>query len=284
MISLREPLLLFTLLGGLIFAGYYYLQNYSQTEEKMPVRSIAMDDVTYQRLIDLQDKLGDQAALLESTQPQVQKAVNHWLEQNLLLQEALARQLYLGDDQIENRLVQKMKIILLSGLEPVKATEDEISAYYEVNKALFLQPATYDFEQLFMGKSLEVRDRQWVVRTLLEHGEASVNDIVRELEGVWVKHNLPLVHQGRTSNELKQIFGGQFETQIEGLELNLWSGPIESGFGLHWVRKTKHVSRRIQSKEQVREKIARAVSEHRIEQQYNEALRRLGRDYEVQLP
>ena len=280
MISLREPLLHFVLLGGLIFAGYYYFQ----AEEEIPVSSITMDNAAYQRLIKLQKKFGDQAALLESTQPQVQEAVNHWLEQNLLLQEALARQLYVGDEQIENRLVQKMKIILLSGLEPAQATEDEISAYYEANKDLFWQSATYDFEQLFMGESLELKDQQWVAKTLLEHGEMSVNAVVTELEGVWVKHNLPMVHQGRTSKELKQIFGGQFEAQIAGLELNLWSGPIDSGFGVHWVRKTKHVGRRVQSKEQVREKIARGISEHRIEQQFNEALRKLGRDYRLQVP
>ena len=59
-------------------------------------------------------------------------------------------------------------------------------------------------------------------------------------------------------SEIARLFGDAFATQLQHLELGRWTGPIESGYGLHLVFVRERVDGRVPALAEVREAVQRA--------------------------
>ena len=60
-----------------------------------------------------------------------------------------------------------------------------------------------------------------------------------------------------TPNEIDRIFGEGFGEAMADLEVGIWQGPLESGYGFHLLRIDEHLESALPAFEDVRELVRR---------------------------
>jgi hypothetical protein len=218
---LKEPLVHFLLLGGLIF-GYFYLFN-SESESE---NTIVIDDVEYEYLLSLWKNQWKR----EPNEQDIKAFIDQYLRQEVFYKEALALGLDHNDIIVKRRLAQKMEAVsndLNAMLKP--PTDADLREFYESNDSLFLLPPTYSFRQvLFTNQESNWQQELTSMQVALQSGQdiPKARSLKLSISNEW--KNSPL-------NEINKAFGGDFAFKLDSLPLNQWVGPISSGFGQHLV-------------------------------------------------
>jgi parvulin-like peptidyl-prolyl isomerase len=68
---------------------------------------------------------------------------------------------------------------------------------------------------------------------------------------------LPAVVELSPESDVARIFGQEFAAKVAGLPPGGWTGPIESGYGLHLVQVTGRVEGRLPELSEVRDAVER---------------------------
>ncbi|WP_288373207.1 peptidylprolyl isomerase [uncultured Algoriphagus sp.] len=218
---LKEPLVHFLFLGGLIF-GYFYLFN-SESESE---NTIVIDDVEYEYLLSLWKNQWKR----EPNEQDIKAFIDQYLRQEVFYKEALALGLDHNDIIVKRRLAQKMEAVsndLNAMLNP--PTDADLREFYESNDSLFLLPPTYSFRQvLFTNQESNWQQELTSMQVALQSGQdiPKARSLKLSISNEW--KNSPL-------NEINKAFGGDFAFTLDSLPLNQWVGPISSGFGQHLV-------------------------------------------------
>ncbi|NVK49366.1 MAG: peptidyl-prolyl cis-trans isomerase [Cyclobacteriaceae bacterium] len=218
---LKEPLVHFLFLGGLIF-GYHYLVNTNSESEN----AIVIDDTEYDYLLSLWKNQWKR----EPNEQDIKAFLDQYLRQEVFYKEALVLGLDHNDIIVKRRLAQKMEAVsndLNAMLNP--PTDNDLREFYETNDSLFLLPPTYSFKQvLFTNQEPNWQTELQATQKALNDGQAIPTSRVLKLSIANEWENSPI-------NEIAKAFGGEFASKLESLPLNQWAGPIESGFGQHLV-------------------------------------------------
>jgi hypothetical protein len=84
---------------------------------------------------------------------------------------------------------------------------------------------------------------------------------------------LPNEYEAATEADVARLFGREFPKKLSVLPVGRWSGPVESGYGLHLVLVSKRTARRLPPLHEVRDAV---LSEWRAAQrlELNADLRR----------
>jgi len=157
---LREPLLHFVLLGGLLFAADQYF-----IEREGDPRVIVIDAAAQQEMQSV-----FQNARGKSPDSRELAAVREqWLNNEVLYREGLAMKLDKGDKSIQDRVIFKALTVVDAGVKLPPADDATLKAYFEQNRARYDEPARYDFEEAVLSaSSTESEVRAFVAE--LNHG------------------------------------------------------------------------------------------------------------------
>ena len=225
---LREPLLHFLLLGGILFAAYAYFERGSGAAEASKQIRLTPDDVlamgTYfqsqWRRMPAPEEFG---RLLEDK-----------IQVEVLYREALAMGLDKNDTIVKRRMAQKMQFLaedVAAAREPDRA---ELEAWYAKNAGMFALPGRISFRQIYFSP-----DRRG------EHAREDAVKALAKLAGQPVDSKLaasfsdPFMLQDyygdRSPGQLAKEFGPVFAQAIFRTKPGAWYGPVESGFGWHLV-------------------------------------------------
>ncbi len=147
---------------------------------------------------------------------------------------AVARGVALGlhrqDVVARERLLADARELLLGDLPEDAATDEEARAFLAANAPLYALPARVQFKQLFLSRdkrgALLGRDAAEMKRRL------AVADVASADAWAWTA---PAGHY--TEARLDAIAGPGFGALVMSAPVGVWTGPIESSFGLHfaWV-------------------------------------------------
>ena len=138
------------------------------------------------------------------------------------------------DTVIRRRLRQKMEFISEDAATATEPTDAELRAYLADHPEKFLEPAELTFVQVFF--STEKRGDQ---------ARPSAEQLLAELQAGRGPANLaeagdPTLLPGDMQSASPQVianaFGSDFAAQIAEAPVGQWTGPLQSGFGLHLVR------------------------------------------------
>lgn len=208
---LRQPLLWFFSIGGLLFViDYFYPVDRNEIYVSVALR----------------DRLGilwqTQTGLTASPE-ELDSLINNWIEEEVLYQEALRLGLDQEDSIIRRRLVQKLNFIAESepSLEPEIAT---LESFYSEHIADYTLPTRYSFRQLYF----EQRSAAEIALALITAGE--------DADGLGETSMLSADYAYRSALNLNATFGVGFAARIHGIQPGSWQGPIASGFGFHLIR------------------------------------------------
>lgn len=208
---MREPLMLFLVVGGLTFLLY------NQSIGGAPEIHIS---VAVQRAL-----INEREAVIgrQLSGREIEALVASYLNEEILFREALARGIHEGDQRTRHRLVDTMRFLLTS--EPEAPDESVLRAYFEANPELYMSGAAVSFEHVFFEDS----PADWApVRDALGAGTPPA-DLGQSF---WLGRRLDMYDR----SILNDLLGVAFTTELFKATLGEWVGPIISNRGAHLVR------------------------------------------------
>ncbi len=243
---LKEPLVHFLLIGVALFAAYSLMSS--------------RDAVPRDAIIVSADKIEHLAALFARTwqrpptRTELEGLINDFIREEVAYREGMAVGLDRDDTIIRRRIRQKLEFIAEDIASQIEPSDDELAEYLTAHADQFRVDPRLTFKQVYLnsdkrGNAVENDARELLVafkgdpsidartlgdRILLEYGYADV----------------PL-------REVASLFGQQFAAAIVDLEPGIWSGPIESGYGVHLVFVDGRIEARLPELDEVRDQVRR---------------------------
>lgn len=266
---LKDPLIHFLLLGGLLFVLYSWR---GEPEAQNPYQIVISDEEVEsmrQVLAVLHGRVPSRDELLETLEPII--------KEEILYREAIALGLDRDDSQVRLRLTEKMLFLTQDVSEPVPPTDAELASFFADNLERFRVPAMWTFEQFFFSAS--------------QHGTELVSVVTDALAELRVGTSLSftsdaLLFDARYEQldlaEVERLFGGSFAESLQVLTPNDgWQGPLDSDFGMHLVRVSEFVQSTQPEFENIRADVLSALIALRRFEANDAEYRKLRDRYEV---
>jgi PPIC-type PPIASE domain len=260
----REPLVHFLLLGGMLFGAWYLFNDQPQVSDSNRIvideAQMASLAATFQR-----------TWLRPPTREELLGLVQDRIKEEILYREALALGLDRDDQVIRRRLRQKMEFVSTDLTEPDPPTEAELQAYLDANMDRFQTTERLSFTQVYLKQDEQERATALLQR-LAGHPPSKL-----DLDQLGDANLLPGAMQQADIHGLERVFGNDFAATLLAAPLGRWSGPYASPYGQHLV----YVSERLPAREpplgEVRTAVARewlVEREREANERFYQALRK----------
>lgn len=197
---LREPLLHFLLLGGLLFGVDHYLV----TREDDP-RTIVVGAA-----VDAEAKQLFKASRGREPNAEELKALrNVWLDNEVLYREGLALQVDKGDTAIRERVIFKALSVVDANTKLPPVTDEALRKWFDGHRAKYDEPPRFDFQEAVLsGDASEAGIRKFVeALNAGTQGEAEAG--LR-------------VFKGRPRGNIEQSYGPEFAKALAEATPHTW--------------------------------------------------------------
>lgn len=264
---LREPLLHFLVLGGLLFL-WSELRGEARADASRLVVSAGQIEhlattfaATWQR-----PPTAEELALL----------VRDHVREELACREALLLGLEQDDTIVRRRLRQKLEFLVGDLAAQQAPSEAELAAFLAAHPDAFREPPTFTFRHVYLaeerhGEELEADARALLARLAAGEDPATLGD----------PSLLPAEFAAITAEELDALFGPGFAQALEGLALERFDGPVASSYGLHLVRLAAREPGRLPPLAEVRAEVEEEWLAERRAAELEEFYRRLEERQEI---
>ena len=197
---LREPLLHFVVLGGLLFA----LDRALVSKADDPHTIVVGADVDREARETFKAARG-----VEPNAQELEALHRVWLDNEVLYREGLALQVDKGDPAIRERVIFKALSVIDSNVKLPPADDKVIRAWFEGHRDKYDEPARYDFEEAALSG---------------DNAEAAVRDFVQALnKGTPGDARAGLrVFKGRPHANLVDSYGPEFARTLEQAPPGVW--------------------------------------------------------------
>jgi hypothetical protein len=256
---LREPLLHFIVLGGVVFAG-----DQSLRARRPEVREIVVGPEVEREA----RNLFRTAQGREPSEREVSIMRERWVDNEVLYREGMAMRLEQGDATLRERVIFKAINVIESNLRLPEADESELRAYFQAHREKYEDQARYDFSEAVPSDSGDAALRRFAAAL---NGGAQV-DIQSGLR----------IFQGRPRNTVVDAFGPEFVTALDQMPLNEWQ-VLASSSGLRVVRIESRTPGETVSFEDVRHAVLLDWRDSKAAELRTAAVRELGKKYTVRI-
>ncbi|MCC5869910.1 MAG: peptidyl-prolyl cis-trans isomerase, partial [Gammaproteobacteria bacterium] len=257
---IREPLVHFVAIGGVLFLGYAMLaqQPVDQSNQRIVVDAALVERLErdfvrrWQRPPDPVERIG---------------LVDAYLREEVLYRQAMERGLERNDPVVRQRLARKMEAFAIINTEaPEEPTEAQLRAYFSEHRDEFSEPEQLSFIHVFLDRDLRGERLAEDARALLADLRAS--GIANAADAAGLGDTLPIrpSHENVTQRQVARQFGRDFAERLVELPTGSWQGPVASGFGLHLVLVTAHAPARGASFDDVAFEVRSAYLDNRRRQ------------------
>ena len=218
----HEPIVLFILIGFVFYLLQALIFNTDPSDRKQII-------VTSDQLNQLESGFFN-TWMRSPTQNELEGLIADQIRNEVFYREALAMGLEENDQVIRNRLRQKLELLMDNMASVNVPSEQMLEAFLQENADDFKKDYQVSFIQVFVNPELH-SDPQLVAENLLDQlrDGASAEDLGdRTLMG----YAFPEYSQ----TDVGRRFGSDFARQVIQVEPGVWSGPLNSGIGLHLIR------------------------------------------------
>lgn len=202
------------------------------------------------------------------TEAQRQAIVDAYVEEQILVREALAMKLD-NDARIHDLLAQKMRHVLSGDI--IQPTDSELAAFYAANRDSYRVPSTLSADELVFDQADALPPE---VMALLEAG-AEPEAMLALAAG----DSGPLRNANRL--DLANIFSDEFSNRVFAAAPGQWQGPFVSNRGQHWLRVTAREEARVAALEEISDRVRLDWIVAEEEVRLAEEIARLRQDYTV---
>lgn len=241
---LREPLLHFFAIGGLLFAAYAFLNR----EAAPAAQEIVVTPGQIEHLLITFSRTWQRPP----TREEAQGLIDQFVREEILSREAVKLGLDRNDTVIRRRLQQKMEFVSDDLAAVEEPTDSVLAQYLAEHPDDFRQPARLTFRQVFLsadkrGEEVE-GDAAQVLAELNSGADAS------ELGDATL---LPASVGSEPLRRIEDTFGRDFAAALAEAQTGTWIGPVRSPFGLHLVRVERREEGGVPALAEVRDAVQR---------------------------
>jgi hypothetical protein len=239
---LREPLLHFLALGGVIFL----LFGAVAWPGPGPNDTIFVGPERVEQLAK-----GFQAVWRRPpTDDELRAMIDEFVREEVYYRQALALGLDRNDTVVRRRLRQKMEFLTDSAADLLKPAAGEIEAYFAANERPYRREPLLAFEQIYLG---ETPAPETITRSLVTLRSDPVAGTSVPGESTLLPARLDL----SPPNAIDGVFGQGFFERLAKLPPQMWAGPVTSSYGVHLVRILEILPARTPPLEEVRDAVMR---------------------------
>ncbi|MBD9528862.1 peptidyl-prolyl cis-trans isomerase [Paracoccus sp. PAR01] len=272
---LREPLLHFAILGGLIFA---FLSEAKTTKPAAEDHRIVITGNEVERMATAWAQRWQRPPTAAELDGLIREAVR----EQVLYQEALALGLDRDDVVIRRHLRQKYEFLTQDLAYDANPDQAVLRAYYDARTDRYTQPARLSFSQIRFDLERPGLPAEMAAAKSLAALQGATGPQAADTLGDAT--SLPTSFDRIDDAEVTAMFGPDFTASVLQTPPGRWAGPIASGYGLHLVWVSDKAPRAVLPFEKVRQRVE---EDWRYDQRRaaNEAVyRQLLARYEVVLP
>ncbi|WP_324731219.1 peptidyl-prolyl cis-trans isomerase [Pseudomonas paeninsulae] len=221
--ALREPLLHFLLLGGLLFGVYAVLPGEPEADQQIVV--------DHGRLAALQGNFV-KAWRRPPTGEELDGLVRDYVREEMAVREARALDIDQDDSVIRRLLRQRLEFVTADLVRQAEPSEEQLQDYWKRHPEAFLQPSRYSFSQVFVDPSRHGANLQAEAARLLSRLNGGDSRDALEVD----RSALEPIYADLSVEDLDRLFGSGFGHALSELPQDRWAGPLQSAYGAHLVR------------------------------------------------
>jgi hypothetical protein len=269
---LKEPLLHFLVLGALIFLVYRGVAGTGPTRDQ-----IFISKGQQENLLNTFSRTWQRAP----TPDEFQGLLRDYIRQEIAYRESTSMGLDQDDIVIRRRLRQKLELLTEDVASLVAPTDPDLQQYLENHAGDFTVEPRLSLRHIYFSRDRRGTAAEQDARDLLQRIDATSDDLDPQLLGDPLP--LPAEMTGLRESEVSRYFGKVFIDGLADLEPGQWSGPVESGFGLHLVIIDERVPARAPALEEVREAVQREWLSQRRQEAVDGLYDRLAENYTIEI-
>jgi hypothetical protein len=266
---LREPLLHFVVLGAGLFVLFGLVGKPAEERSNQIVVSTAK--------IENLAKLFEQTWRRPPSQAELDGLIEDHVKEEILYREALALGLDRDDIVIRRRLRQKMEFISEDVALQAEPADGELQALLTEQADRFREPPRISFRHVYLSPDRRGDDVQRDAEELL----VALNDGRADPAHAGAPFLLEQEYRRLAPQEIERLFGRAFAADVVELPLERWSGPIESGYGVHLVSVHGVTPSRLPDLDEVRDAATLEWRAARVEEANRAFYEGLRSNYEV---
>src|SRR5262245_25479844 len=254
----REPLVHFVLLGGLVFAADH------------AIRATRPD----RRVIVVGPEVDSEARAIfhsskgrEPTPDELRVLRERWIDNEVLYREGLALRLEQGDPTLRERVIFKALNVIESNLRLPNIEDAELRSWFEAHRDQYDTPARFDFSEALPEDTKPETIRQFA-RALNAGEQLDVQSGLR-------------IFQARPRSTIVDAFGEEFARELDGAALRVWH-ILPSKDGSRVVRLEDRTQAVAVSFDEVRQRVLLDFRDHKAQELRTAAVRELAKKYTLQ--
>jgi hypothetical protein len=240
---LREPLLHFVVLGTGLFVLFGVV---GEPSDEQPDR-IVVDAAQVNNLA----QLFEQTWRRPPSAAELDGLLEDHIKEEILYREALALGLDDDDIVIRRRLRQKMEFLNEDMAPQTVPGEEELRAILAEQADRFREPPRISFTQVYLSPDRRGDDVERDARRLLTGLSDGSVDAADAGDPLLLEQQYRML----SPRDIEQLFGRAFAAEVALLPVERWSGPIESGYGLHLVSVQEKTQPRLPDLDEVRDAV-----------------------------
>lgn len=225
---LKEPLLHFLLAGAVLFGAYHWLNRSAEIPGSSSAHQIHVRAGDVQWIVENWTKQWRRPP----TREELRGLVVDYVNEQLLAREARALRLDDNDVIIRRWLAQKMTFLIEGTVRHAEPSDEELQRFYEGHAAHFRAAPRVSFEHIYFSAQRRAdpqADAMQALAALLKDGSIPAEEFG---DSSLIEPEL----ENETEQSISSRLGADFARAVFTLEPGTWSGPIQSGYGLHLVR------------------------------------------------
>ena len=255
---LREPLLHFVVLGGLLFGADQILVSRAGDPHAIVVDSA----------VDAQAReIFRNARGREPNSDELRALRQVWLDNEVLYREGLAQQLDRGDPAIRDRVIFKALSVIETGLKLPQFDDALLRDWFEQHRDKYDEPARYDYQEAVLPGN-PTRANLDALASELNAGKPGTSEASLR------------VFSGRPHSNLMQSYGPRFAKAVEELPQSKWR-VLESQDGPRLVQLKGTTPPRPAQFETLRGVVLQDWTDTTMAEQRTAVVRGLARKYRV---
>jgi hypothetical protein len=227
--ALQEPLLHFVLAGAALFGAYAWINRAAENPNAGKAQQIHIGAGDVQWMAENWTIQWRRAP----TGEELRGLVSDYLNEQLLAREARAVGLEDNDVIVRRRLAQKLTFLIDDTLRRTEPSEAELQQFYQANAQRFRSDARISFAHIYFDPARRAdaySDATGALGALVKADEGMPTDLPGD------RLLIETEFHDATEHSISAAFGPAFARAVFSLETGAWSGPLESGYGLHLVR------------------------------------------------
>jgi peptidyl-prolyl cis-trans isomerase C len=274
--ALREPLVLFLLIGVALFGIYAWMERGRVSNGNYQI-ALSLDDLK-QLDISFVSQWHRQP-----TADEFRGLVESFIRQEVLYREGLAMGLDKDDTIVKRRMAQKMEFLSEDVASAHEPSTGELKAWYADNARKFALADRATFRHLFFGFDQRGQNAEHDARSALSH----LSDQPEE-SALGVKLADRFMFQDyygdRAPDQLAKEFGPTFALGLYKFKPGMWQGPIESGYGWHLIWIESLIPGRVPAFEEVEPDVKTAWLSDQKAMEWQKSYAKMRAKYEVIAP